>query len=224
MSSYCAPCDRYFDSDYFREQHIKNSSNHPECSICTLRFMNNHMVRNHKVIEENHFYCIDCDEDFSSGVDLQVHWDCAPAHCGSSVSNVNEEEEDSIREAYISEGVDLSWKKERLRELEAGFGEAWDDADWYDHELPSYLQDPPYQFGGDSDTDDSEEDDDDAAYHFTCPMCLEKDPKTVCTTACGHLFCASCAVAALKYTHQCPECDEPGEVCELRRVYVESDD
>jgi E3 ubiquitin-protein ligase RFWD3 len=238
--SYCAPCDLYFVDDHFRDQHVKYSDNHPECHFCGRHFLNNHILRNHKVVEENHFYCGDCDKDFDSAGAIQVHLKFDPAHCDPSNPelkakcreydvDINEErwEYELARELYpCGDGVDFSWKEERLRELEEAFGEGWDYADYYDHELVEYLEESPaYSYGEDSDSeeDDEDEDDEGGAHKFTCPMCLEEDPKTICATSCGHLFCATCAVGALKYTHQCPECDEPGEVCELRRVYVSDD-
>jgi len=108
-----------------------------------------------------------------------------------------------------------------LREVEEEIGD-WENEDEFDFEDMEDLADPPFEFGCESDTDEDEEDQGQSqvAHCFTCPMCLESKPETVCTTACGHLFCAGCIVGALKYTQACPICDEPGDVRELRRVYL----
>ncbi|KAF5345876.1 hypothetical protein D9758_011457 [Tetrapyrgos nigripes] len=224
--SYCALCDLYFEDDVDRISHINESETHPKCGLCGERFLNKHMLRNHKVTRPHHFYCIDCDVDFNKASELQEHWEEDPAHRDPSQPIVVEDE-DGDEDDYVPNSCPYDkpeWKEERLKKLEEAFGVCWEYADFYDHEYVSYLEDPPYQFGDDSDTDDwEEEEEDDAACKFTCPMCSEEDPQTICTTSCGHLFCASCVVGALKYTHKCPECDEPGEVCELRRVYISDD-
>ncbi|THU81879.1 hypothetical protein K435DRAFT_935432 [Dendrothele bispora CBS 962.96] len=241
--SYCAICDDYFQDHFTRARHVENSPNHPKCSLCGCRFLNKNLLRNHKIMAPHHHYCRTCDKDFHSSGGLQVHIDTIHLDDDSDEDMDDEDYERREREHPLKEGwederalelypdgnYDDSYKEDILKDVEERFHN-WEFDDEFDFEDPEDLEDGPFEFGREADT----EEDDEYFYgwegdevvklevtdKFTCPMCLEEDPKTVCTTTCGHLFCAQCIVGALKYTETCPVCDEYGEVCGLRRVYV----
>ncbi|THU85238.1 hypothetical protein K435DRAFT_606611, partial [Dendrothele bispora CBS 962.96] len=225
--SYCALCDDYFQDHFTRARHVENSPNHPQCSLCGCQFLNKNLLRNHKVMAPPHHYCRVCDKDFYSSGGLQVHLDAIHLDDDSD-EGMDDEEYERREKELLPEG----WEDERALELYPD----GNDEDSYKEEIlkdvetrTEDLEDGPFEFGCEADT----EEDDEFFYgwegdevikleitdKFTCPMCLEEDPKTVSTTTCGHFFCAQCIVGALKYTETCPICDEYAKVCGLRRVY-----
>ncbi|TFL00904.1 hypothetical protein BDV98DRAFT_99204 [Pterulicium gracile] len=51
---YCALCDAHFSTVQSRQTHISTSSEHPECQACGKKFLNQHVLRNHKDLSTAH--------------------------------------------------------------------------------------------------------------------------------------------------------------------------
>ncbi|KAK7047888.1 hypothetical protein VNI00_006216 [Paramarasmius palmivorus] len=210
---YCAICDEYFWCLEERASHIQSSRRHPKCEVCNKRFLNHHILRMHYIRAPHHFYCVTCERHFETLAGFQVHCDRAPIH------NDNYDEGESYEGEGKEDEIGLELYPDGLletRELGRGL-QAYETLDAYDLEPAEDLGDPPFEPSEDEEEefDDSEE----TTEEFECPMCEEGD-KPVCSTACGHLFCVSCIKSALHYTGQCPICNEPGEVEQLRRIFV----
>ncbi|THV04140.1 hypothetical protein K435DRAFT_791175 [Dendrothele bispora CBS 962.96] len=212
--SYCALCDDYFQDHFTRARHVENSPNHPQCSLCGCQFLNKNLLRNHKVMAPHHHYCRVCDKDFYSSGGLQVHLDTI------HLDNDNDEHiEDEEYERREKELLPEGWEDERALEL-------YPDGNYEDSYKEEILKDVEDHFAattGNSTTSsilrtwiisDTEEDDEffygwegdevvklEITDKFTCPMCLRRIQKH-------------------EYTETCHICNEYGEVCGLRRVYV----
>ncbi|KIK56569.1 hypothetical protein GYMLUDRAFT_229977 [Collybiopsis luxurians FD-317 M1] len=235
--SYCAAHDDYFTNAYERDQHIQASKDHPQCHICDRRFLNLHTLRKHFVIAVGHHYCEECRRHFKTAEGLEYHLD--RVHRSSDDSD--SDDEDDYPPYYQSvDDDDDDWEDEQGLERypdgvppesqahkraadDDNSWEAWDDFDFEDEED---LVDPVSQESNGESDDEGEDDEDEEnlTHQFVCPMCEKDDCAAIYTTRCGHLFCAPCITAAFKYTHECPICDEPGEVTQLRRLYVAASD
>ncbi|KAF5356736.1 hypothetical protein D9757_012535 [Collybiopsis confluens] len=225
--SYCTAHDGYFRNDKERDRHIQESLDHPQCHICDRRFLNLHTLRKHFVIAVGHHYCEECNRHFKSAEGLEYH--LGRVH---RFSDDDSDDEDEYPPYYQStEDDDDDWEDEQGLEVYpdgvpserlahkrgANDDNSWEAWDSYDFEDEEDLKDPVM---GENESDEEEEDEENLTNHFECPMCQKQDCVAICTTRCGHLFCAPCITAALKFTHECPICDAPGEVRNLRRVYV----
>ncbi|KAK0482257.1 hypothetical protein IW261DRAFT_1025843 [Armillaria novae-zelandiae] len=99
---------------------------------------------------------------------------------------------------------------------------SWEDSNEYDFEDPEYLRLLPFSASNflkisspsapdcyfqSSAAADGAEESDEKTSHFSCPMCQKKEQSSLCTTPCGHVYCARCIRAALTYTKIRPVCD-----------------
>ncbi|KIK58284.1 hypothetical protein GYMLUDRAFT_171180 [Collybiopsis luxurians FD-317 M1] len=228
--SYCAAHDDYFVNDKEREHHIQRSKDHPQCHICDRRFLNLHTLRKHFVIAVGHHYCEECRRHFKTTEGLEYHLDCVHRSGDDS-----DDEDDDYPPNYQSVEDD-DWEDERGLECYpdgvpaerlahkryADDDNSWEAWDGFDFEDEEDLADPVTQDNEES--DEEEEDEENLTHQFVCPMCEEGECAAICATRCGHLFCAPCITAAFKHTHECPICDETGEVSDLRRIYVAASD
>ncbi|RTE83471.1 hypothetical protein BHE90_001922 [Fusarium euwallaceae] len=90
----CRRCQRQFPSQAAREQHIRDSTRHNICHICRVRdYEDADDLHDH--LEEEHHFCVDCNEQFSTAGllkqhDIDVHYLCST--CGrrfKSASNLD---------------------------------------------------------------------------------------------------------------------------------------
>ncbi|KAJ4473057.1 hypothetical protein J3R30DRAFT_3514364 [Lentinula aciculospora] len=226
--AYCPQHDMYFDDHQDRNRHVQSSDDHPQCHICDRRFKDKNALRNHWVIAKYHYYCKACDKHFNTAAGLEFHID--EIHVGGDDSDDDDFydeaehyegwEDDQGIDRY-PDGVPPDSQAHKLGVEDDNSWEACDDLDFEDGED---LIDPPELWSEgsatDSDNEMIEEEDVHLTHRFECPMCNKGECDTICTTHCGHMFCAPCIIGAYKFTGMCPICDEPGQISELRRIYV----
>ncbi|KAJ3780514.1 hypothetical protein GGU10DRAFT_391210 [Lentinula aff. detonsa] len=226
--AYCVLHDMYFADHEDRNRHVQSSDDHPQCHICDRRFKDHNALRNHWIVAKYHYYCKACDKHFNSAAGLEFHID--EIHVGGDDSD--DEDFDDEFEHYdgweddqgadrYPDGVPSEAQAHKLGVEDDNSWEGLDDLDFEDEED---LVDPPEPWndeeGNDSDEDLDEDDEEHLTHQFKCPMCEKNEFAAICTTRCGHMFCAPCITGAYKYTKACPICDESGEVSQLRRIYV----
>ncbi|KAJ3771021.1 putative zinc-finger-containing protein [Lentinula raphanica] len=229
--AYCVLHDSYFADHEDRQRHIQSSSDHPQCHICDRRFKDNNALRNHWIVAKYHYYCRDCEKHFESPAGLEFHID--EIHIGGYDSDDSDEEDEYDAEPVYYDGWEDDQGIERYPDGVPAESEAhklgveddnsWEDCDDLDFEDEEDLADLP-ELQDDQSSNDSDcvldEDDEHLVHQFECPMCEKNECATICTTRCGHIFCAPCITGAFKYTEACPICDESGDVSQLRRIYI----
>ncbi|KAJ3808130.1 hypothetical protein F5876DRAFT_46673 [Lentinula aff. lateritia] len=227
--AYCVLHDMYFADHNDRDRHIQSSDDHPQCHICDRRFKDRNALRNHWIVAKYHYYCADCDKHFNTAAGLEYHID--EIHVGGDDSDDEDEcsdesehydgwEDDRGMDRY-PDGVPAESQAHKLGVNDDNSWENWDDLDFEDQEDLMDPSEPSLDdYTTNSDEELDEDDEEHFTHHFECPMCEQKECGTICTTLCGHIFCAPCIFGAYKYTEACPICDEVGEVSELRRIYI----
>ncbi|KAJ3996444.1 hypothetical protein F5050DRAFT_1571489 [Lentinula boryana] len=226
--AYCVLHDMYFADHEDRNRHVQSSDDHPQCHICDRRFKDHNALRNHWIVAKYHYYCKACDKHFNSAAGLEFHID--EIHVGGDDSDDEDDndefehyegwEDDQGADRY-PDGVPPEAQAHKLGVKDDNSWEGLDDLDFEDEED---LVDPPELRDDDVAADSGEEVDEDDEEHLThqfkCPMCEKNEFAAICTTRCGHMFCAPCITGAYNYTEACPICDEAGEISQLRRIYV----
>ncbi|KAG7085425.1 hypothetical protein E1B28_002986 [Marasmius oreades] len=222
-TSYCASCDEYFYDHGERRKHFQVTESHPRCDLCHKRFLNKNTLRVHYLETAGHHYCVTCDKLFDSAGGLQVHIDYAAVHRDDSDDEDEDEDDYKEREDNWEDELALEVYPDGYRDPTIYYPDdtSFEDFDDYDFEDEEELGDPPFDFGEELEDEQLEEGVEETD-EFQCPMCQKCSPSTVCSTSCGHLFCAPCIKAALHYTGMCPVCDERDDVAELRRVFLTS--
>ncbi|KAG5716162.1 hypothetical protein E4T56_gene10682 [Termitomyces sp. T112] len=191
-------------SAFWLETRASTEYNPCYCALCDKEFKSLKKRERHVARSFKHPYCEICDRRFLNGNALR-------AHIMYSFDHANKADDDCRAEDWEDTNNDMTW-------------ETYDDFDFDDlactgDEVPECIA---HLVQRDNEEEDQEEEQNESgppATEFTCPIC-EHTPKTVCSTLCGHLFCAPCIKMALEISGSCPVCDKEGSVKQLRKMYI----
>ncbi|KAG5652498.1 hypothetical protein H0H81_004810 [Sphagnurus paluster] len=222
--SYCALCDMYFPSIKDRAEHVADALNHPRCHQCVRRFLNGNALRNHFTYSRYHHYCALCDVSFETAAGLRMHIEHSAVHTDDS----DDEDDGESSTPILVEGQEDYLGALTYPDEDSDDGgeysdddDSWENFDECDFEDEEELGDVTYDDVRIREEEGEEEENVDGipADKFTCPIC-QLSPNTVCSTSCGHLFCAQCIRLAYDIQNSCPVCDEAGSVEQLRKLYI----
>ncbi|KAJ7644089.1 hypothetical protein FB45DRAFT_287785 [Roridomyces roridus] len=218
---YCSLCDVYFHSQSERMQHIQDSPQHPECEYCMRRFLNKNILRNHFIYSRLHNYCASCEIEFQTPAGLRYHIEHAPVHCDDSDSEDDGEtcDSDIPEEEWEDEMGRLKYPDEPWEDSDLDGGDnSWEVFDAYDFESQEEIAGLSVE--DEEEQQEEEEDvDENVVPLFSCPLCQET-PQSVCCAPCGHIFCSPCITNVFKHEGACPVCSEPGQVEQLRKIFL----
>ncbi|KAG6909913.1 hypothetical protein DXG01_014433 [Tephrocybe rancida] len=174
------------------------------CALCDKYFRSLKRREKHVARSPHHPRCEPCGRRFLNGNTLRVHELYSRDH------RYAVDEDCSGDEIESSPYDDQSW--ETYDEFD------FEDLDGAGDEVPECIA---HLVKRDDEEEEQEEENESGppATEFACPIC-DLSPNTVCSTLCGHLFCAPCIKLAYDIQGSCPICDEEGNVNQLRKMYI----
>ncbi|KAG6873880.1 hypothetical protein C0995_009659 [Termitomyces sp. Mi166 len=186
------------------DSHESKEYNLCYCALCDKQFKSLRSRERHVARSSRHPYCEICDRRFLNGNALRAHIMYSYEHYYNSRDGYDSDDEHPPQN-------DMSW------EIYDDFD--FDDVDCVGDEVPECIAHLVKREDKEEGEEEEQNEAGPPATEFTCPVC-EHTPKTVCSTMCGHIFCAPCIKMAFEISGSCPVCDEEGNVKQLRKTYI----
>ncbi|KAG6831062.1 hypothetical protein H0H92_012985 [Tricholoma furcatifolium] len=179
------------------------------CALCDKTFNSLALREKHISRSPNHPQCESCERRFLNGNALRAHIKYSRDH--HWVNQDLDNPADSLENFPEKTRDDITWESFNAFDF--------DDVCYVTNGLPECIEKYVQRKDAEEVVEEEGNQTGPPAADFACPVCDLK-PHTVCSTLCGHLFCAPCIKMAFEINGSCPVCDEEGSVHQLRKAYI----